>query len=374
MPHRGDNEMKRIIAVLLVLLTFAAPVFAHSGRTDSKGGHYNRSTGKYHYHHGYPAHQHTNGVCPYSSSAKKSKAAGETTKALAAAVSESSKTSLSSETEISFSNGSVTDSEPAAIVRFMQTPVQMGYVILFFACTIVISAAIRHAVKSRYTRECAKLQEISGQLSKELEASKEQLIRKNEERRNLESEISSLELRNEKLSVQCRKLTLQQNKDDTATASPVSSEQGKTRTEKYREAICRWLDPSDHSRIHLISVQQIALDRFTGKKKFSHLVLDVFVNETKTKDEEAEDRKEYQRYLQYTGKNGEPEPFALYPRIKCKVLSPSAKCYYLPFDERYSELSMSRPNGDLYASTIAEAKRFGFTSALDTKNDKTLDS
>ena len=58
--------MKRIIAVLLVLLAFAAPVFAHSGRTDSNGGHYDNSSGEYHYHHGYPAHQHTNGKCPYN--------------------------------------------------------------------------------------------------------------------------------------------------------------------------------------------------------------------------------------------------------------------------------------------------------------------
>jgi hypothetical protein len=33
--------------------------------TDGNGGHYNSSTGEYHYHHGYPAHSHTNGVCPY---------------------------------------------------------------------------------------------------------------------------------------------------------------------------------------------------------------------------------------------------------------------------------------------------------------------
>lgn len=44
---------------------------AHSGGTDYKGGHYNRSTGEYHYHHGYSAHQHidSNGdgilECPY---------------------------------------------------------------------------------------------------------------------------------------------------------------------------------------------------------------------------------------------------------------------------------------------------------------------
>lgn len=38
---------------------------AHPGRTDANGGHYNHSTGEYHYHHGYPAHQHIDGVCPY---------------------------------------------------------------------------------------------------------------------------------------------------------------------------------------------------------------------------------------------------------------------------------------------------------------------
>ena len=42
--------------------------FAHSGDTDNNGGHYNRSTGEYHYHHGEPAHQHNNGECPYESS------------------------------------------------------------------------------------------------------------------------------------------------------------------------------------------------------------------------------------------------------------------------------------------------------------------
>lgn len=33
-------------------------VYAHPGRTDSSGGHHDRSTGAYHYHHGYPAHDH----------------------------------------------------------------------------------------------------------------------------------------------------------------------------------------------------------------------------------------------------------------------------------------------------------------------------
>lgn len=54
-----------IALVLLISCIATVLVFAHGGRTDANGGHYNRSTGEYHYHHGYPAHQHTNGVCPY---------------------------------------------------------------------------------------------------------------------------------------------------------------------------------------------------------------------------------------------------------------------------------------------------------------------
>ena len=54
------------VALLIAILCIPAAVaFAHPGRTDSSGGHYNRETGEYHYHHGYPAHQHPNGVCPY---------------------------------------------------------------------------------------------------------------------------------------------------------------------------------------------------------------------------------------------------------------------------------------------------------------------
>ena len=57
--------MKRFLAALAVLLLCVATAFAHSGGTDKNGGHYNRSTGEYHYHHGYPEHQHPGGVCPY---------------------------------------------------------------------------------------------------------------------------------------------------------------------------------------------------------------------------------------------------------------------------------------------------------------------
>lgn len=63
-----ENIRKNVITIFLVLLTLifsSICCYAHSGNTDSNGGHYNQSTGEYHYHHGYPAHQHPNGVCPY---------------------------------------------------------------------------------------------------------------------------------------------------------------------------------------------------------------------------------------------------------------------------------------------------------------------
>lgn len=56
--------MRKILFIVFAasFLVFAS---AHSGGTDRHGGHYVRSTGEYHYHHGYPAHQHPDGECPY---------------------------------------------------------------------------------------------------------------------------------------------------------------------------------------------------------------------------------------------------------------------------------------------------------------------
>lgn len=64
--------MTRFLSLLFALYFLITPVLAHSGRTDSNGGHWDRSTGQYHYHHGHPAHQHYDmdgdGIldCPYT--------------------------------------------------------------------------------------------------------------------------------------------------------------------------------------------------------------------------------------------------------------------------------------------------------------------
>ncbi len=64
------SRLHKILFCLILAFSFSCisiiSAFAHSGDTDSSGGHIDSSTGKYHYHcGGNPAHQHTNGRCPY---------------------------------------------------------------------------------------------------------------------------------------------------------------------------------------------------------------------------------------------------------------------------------------------------------------------
>lgn len=52
------NKLFSFVPLLLVLIILFNVSPLHSGRTDSNGGHYNRLTGEYHYHHGKGPHQH----------------------------------------------------------------------------------------------------------------------------------------------------------------------------------------------------------------------------------------------------------------------------------------------------------------------------
>lgn len=63
-----------MMTAMLAFSTVPGTVQAHSGRTDSSGGHHDNKNvsglGSYHYHcGGHPAHLHDGGVCHYSSSA-----------------------------------------------------------------------------------------------------------------------------------------------------------------------------------------------------------------------------------------------------------------------------------------------------------------
>lgn len=57
--------MRRYVAAMLLLILLCSIALAHGGDLDSNGGHYDSFSGEYHYHHGYPAHVHSDGQCPY---------------------------------------------------------------------------------------------------------------------------------------------------------------------------------------------------------------------------------------------------------------------------------------------------------------------
>lgn len=63
---RKSVTPRRLLLLVASLHLAAVSLMSHSGGTDGAGGHYNRKRGGYHYHHGYSAHGHPDGVCPYS--------------------------------------------------------------------------------------------------------------------------------------------------------------------------------------------------------------------------------------------------------------------------------------------------------------------
>lgn len=58
-----------LILIIISILTVQT-AYAHSGRTDSSGGHKDSKNksglGSYHYHHGLGPHLHSGGKCPYA--------------------------------------------------------------------------------------------------------------------------------------------------------------------------------------------------------------------------------------------------------------------------------------------------------------------
>lgn len=78
----------KLVAILIIvssMIFICANSYAHSGRTDSSGGHKDNKNksglGYYHYHcGGHSAHLHKNVVCPYSKSSSKTSKSTSTTK------------------------------------------------------------------------------------------------------------------------------------------------------------------------------------------------------------------------------------------------------------------------------------------------------
>ena len=113
------NKLKGLLKILIlsaILLAIPTTQFAHSGRTDSSGGHKDNKNvsglGSYHYHcGGNPAHLHEGGVCPYGGSAKstitqKSKSNNTSTKSNSKSTSTSTKTTTETNESSSTTNNS----------------------------------------------------------------------------------------------------------------------------------------------------------------------------------------------------------------------------------------------------------------------------
>lgn len=81
------KHLKKMCIMLMcisMLFSYNSMALAHSGRTDSSGGHHDYKNvsglGPYHYHcGGYPAHLHKNGVCPYTDGGSSSGSSSSTT-------------------------------------------------------------------------------------------------------------------------------------------------------------------------------------------------------------------------------------------------------------------------------------------------------
>lgn len=77
--NKKINFKKVIVVSIIIIISLLVPLssLAHSGRTDSSGGHKDNKNasglGPYHYHcGGHPAHLHDGGVCPYSATSTSS--------------------------------------------------------------------------------------------------------------------------------------------------------------------------------------------------------------------------------------------------------------------------------------------------------------
>ena len=125
--------VKIILSVAACMMMLSLIASAHAGRTDSNGGHYNNSTGEYHFHHGYPAHSHydmdEDGVidCPYNFDDKTNK------------ISNSSNNSNNSQSTTNSSSNQTTassDTKQGKKVTFFDIFISLILIIIFSAIAL----------------------------------------------------------------------------------------------------------------------------------------------------------------------------------------------------------------------------------------------
>lgn len=181
--------------VLVLSSVFAFAVFSHPGRTDSNGGHYNRSTGEYHYHHGYPAHQHKDGVCPYDYDDKTASKSSSTV---------SEKSTTEEQHALMPTKSRATESTTAAnstktsthSTDLLNDPDFWLYVIGAVICLYILAMPVVICLKSKKSKNALDSYKHSlSQKAIEIESLKEDLRLKELECKDIRSENSTLQMK-----------------------------------------------------------------------------------------------------------------------------------------------------------------------------------
>ena len=144
------NKYTKLLCAILVIVTLFAVTttcYAHSGNTDSKGGHRD-SSGSYHYHHGYPAHQHTGGVCPYDYDDKTSSGSGYSSNS-----SYTPSYTTSSSSSKSSSNSSNTSSYKSSSSASKSNDISWSNVVVLIFVIALIGIGISKLLKSTASAE-----------------------------------------------------------------------------------------------------------------------------------------------------------------------------------------------------------------------------
>lgn len=205
--------MKRIlIPILLFLLLIATPsASAHPGRTDANGGHTDSSTGEYHYHHGYPAHQHYDmdgdgkKDCPYEFKDKTGSASGTSSKSTSS-VTSTKPSAASGLTPLTYTSPAKTSSNPD-YTRIL--------LLLFIAaCVFLIrqmfqKQSLNNTITELYGKLNSKERENKELLDSSVKLVSDEILKNKimeEELNELESRVSDLEAKNAMLESQCQQL------------------------------------------------------------------------------------------------------------------------------------------------------------------------
>ena len=388
--HRG--YILKALAAIVTAVLLPVTVSAHGGRTDSQGGH--NSPDGYHYHHGYPAHQHDGGHCPYNFDDKTnhSGSSKDTKKAETSAKSGSSGNNAVAQENVRSVESSLRED---LISRNDELIKQIKYkerfkvvVVIMSGATIILLFLLRSRNNSIESLKKSRSEALidNQYLKNEIRQTQKKMLQAEKNARIAEDilrqKLCIVETReaNERLQLKMAERTILSLKSRLAEAeqkkalpshADVEADENiqKLRIQIFRDNICHWLEAPENLSAQGTVTQQLALSRFTKASKFTRFNGHEFVEVKKTNDEISRDRQGYRDYLSFCGAHAGVG----YPRVKCKHLQDKRQVYYLPFDPEYNNIAMKKEFGDTYVNRISEAEHLGYSPAIDLAENRVND-